>query len=313
MRRRLLLAVVLSVFFMCSGCENNFSPTGNFQKQLVVYGVLSNRSDSQYVRIYTTYNPPGNNPAEHATDTGVHGANVTMTDDSTTYVLKETAIPRDDTTRYSSDIVGYVAFPCRLRTGKTYSLAIASDQGYATAIVSVPAHGYLYFDKEYIFEYPRSTTDDISVTTGVSGGALGYLVRLFVNFDVMVGQNWEHRRLEVPSFGDSLMTPGAYGYPTLTLRSENSFDVVFGHDAYLGLLKEQIERPYGKSYRLTSATFVLTQVEPNLCNYYNTVNAFQDTYSIRLDQPDFTNIVGGVGVFGAMVEDSTEAWIGGLY
>ncbi len=96
MRQRLLLAVVLSVFLMCSGCENNFSPTGDYQKQLGVYGVLSNRSDSQYVRVYTNYNPSGNDPSTQTTDTGVHGAIVTMMDDLTTYRFGETAIPRDD-------------------------------------------------------------------------------------------------------------------------------------------------------------------------------------------------------------------------
>lgn len=305
MRQHLLLTMVLSMFLMCPGCENNFSPNGDYRQQLAVYGLLSNRSDSQYVRVYTTYNLSGFDPAEHTTDTGVHGAIVTMTDDSTTYSFKETAIPRDDTTRYSSDIVGYVSAPCRLRPGKTYSLAITSDQGKATALVSVPGHGYLFNGTPVSFGAPRLIPDDIPVTIGLSAGARGYLVRLFINFDVMVGQNWEHRRLEVPSFGDSLMTPGQYGYPTLTLRpGVSSFDVIFRHDAYLGFLKEQIEGPYGKSFKLTTATFVLTQVESNLYNYYKSVNGFQDPYSVRLDQPDFTTIVGGVGLFGAMVEDS---------
>ncbi len=162
---------------------------------------------------------------------------------------------------------------------------------------------------------PRSTLDDISVTLGISPWAYGYLVRLIINFEVMVGQNWEPRKVEVPSFGDSLMTPGAYGYPTLTIAPSggSTSTVVFSREAYLGILKQQIERPYGSSFRLTTATFVLTQVDQNLFNYYNTVNGYQDLYTIRLDQPDFTNINRGVGVFGAMFDDSTEAWIGGLY
>jgi hypothetical protein len=49
---------------------------------------------------------------------------------------------------------------------------------------------------------------------------------------------------------------------------------------------------------------VLTQVEDNLYKYYNIVNGFQDEFSIRTDLPDYTNIRGGVGLFGAMTEDS---------
>jgi len=305
MRKHLFFIAVLSMIVVCSGCENSFSPTGDYQKQLVVYGVLSNRSDSQYVRVYTTYDLSGRDPAEQTTDTGVRGARVMMMDDSTTYGFKETAIPRDDTARYSSNVVGYVGFPCRLRPGKKYSLAIISDQGNATATVSVPGKGYVFNYSPSAFQAPRLSADNIHVIIGLSAEAQGYLVRLFINFDVRNGQNWEHRRLEVPSFGDSLMTPGKYGYSTLTRRpAYSSFNIDFAHDAYLGVLKQQIEGRYGKSFQLTSATFILTQVEPNLYHYYSVANGFQDPYSIRMDQPDFTNIVGGVGVFGAMVEDS---------
>ncbi len=53
------------------------------------------------------------------------------------------------------------------------------------------------------------------------------------------------------------------------------------------------------------ALFVLTQTEENLYKYYNIANAYQDQISVRTDQPDWTNINGGLGVFGAMIEDST--------
>ena len=314
MRQRLLLPAVLLSLLMWPGCENNFSPVGDYAKQLAVYGVLSTRSDTQYVRVYTNYNPSDNDPSAQATDTGVHGAIVTMMDDSTTYRFRETTIPRDSTTRYSSDVVGYIGFPCRLRPGKIYSLAINSDQGRATALVYVPSHGFIFVNTPSSLTDPRSAVEDISVTLGISPWARGYLLRLFINFDVMVGQNWEHRIVEVPSFGDSLLTPGAFGYPTLTIQSSGSAaTVLFSRDAYLGVLKQQIERPYGNSFRLTTATFVLTQVDQNLFNYYNFVNGYQDMYSIKLDQPNFTNITRGVGIFGAMVEDSTDVWIGTLH
>jgi hypothetical protein len=303
MRKHLFFVAVLSMIVVYSGCENNFSPIGDYRKQLAVYGILSSRSDSQFVRVYTTYNFY----AEPATDAGVRGARVAMTVDSTTYGFTETTIPRDDTTRYSSAIVAYVNFPERLRRGKIYSLAVNSDQGNATATVAVPGYGYVYNFTPGVFEAPRLTSDSISVEIGLSSATLGYMVRLFINFDTWDGEDTVHsvhRRLEVPFVGDSLMTRGKYAYPTLLRRLYAGFNVIFGHDAYLGVYKQQIEGLYKRHFRLTSATFILTQVESNLYNYYNVVNGFRDPYSIRMDQPDFTNIVGGVGIFGAMVEDS---------
>ena len=303
MRQRLVLVTIFSVMVASSGCENNFNPIGSYQKQLVVYGILSNRSDSQFVRVYTTYNLY----AEPASDAGVRGARVTMTVDSTTYSFTETTIPRDDTTRYSSAIVAYLKFPWNLRTGKTYSITVSSDQGTATAKVSVPGNGYIYNYTPGVLEAPRLAEDDIPVTIGLAPQTLGYMLRMFINFETWSGEDSAHtvhRRFEVPIVGDSLMTPGRIAYPTLLRRTFAGFDVIIPHDAYFGVYKMLIEAPYKKHFKLTSATFVLTQVESNLYNYYNVVNGFRDPYSIRMDQPDFTNIVGGVGLFGALVEDS---------
>jgi len=56
--------------------------------------------------------------------------------------------------------------------------------------------------------------------------------------------------------------------------------------------------------RWTNVVFILAQVDLHLYNYYNVANAFRDPYSTRIDQPDYTNIGGGVGVFESMVHDS---------
>ncbi len=304
MSNRLRLAASVVMVVACSGCENSFSPKGEYQQRLVVYAVISNRSDSQYVRVYTTYNLSGFDPAEHTTDTDVRGAMVTMKDDSATYNLKQTIIPRDDTSRYSTNLVAYYAFPCPLRPGKQYSLAITSDQGNATSTVSVPTHGIITFTNPYVLKTPGANPEPIAAAITLSPIAQGYIVRLYVDFDVYIGQSLIQERLEVPS---GTISPGSnivqLTYPTLEQRpSDSQTSAIFSHDAFVGLLNDLASQC--TTFQITGATFILTQVESNLFKYYNIVNGFQDPYSIREDLPDYTNIVGGYGVFGAMVEDS---------
>ena len=52
------------------------------------------------------------------------------------------------------------------------------------------------------------------------------------------------------------------------------------------------------------ALVVLTQVDEDLYAYSKRVNGFEDPFSIRTDLPDYSNISGGHGIFGALVEDS---------
>ena len=60
-----LVASLVAVLQFGSGCQNSFNPKGPYEEQLVVYSVLSTRSDTQYVRVYATYNPPGFDPHYH--------------------------------------------------------------------------------------------------------------------------------------------------------------------------------------------------------------------------------------------------------
>ena len=53
-----------------------------------------------------------------------------------------------------------------------------------------------------------------------------------------------------------------------------------------------------------SVVLQFVQYEENLYNYYSVVNGFQDRYSIRLDQSTYSNISGGMGLFGAYSVDS---------
>jgi hypothetical protein len=293
------------VLLAITGCDNSFDPRGPYEKKLVVYSVLSNRSDSQYVRIYSTYNPTGYNPLENTTDAQVRNAKVTITDDSATYTLKQTIIPRDDRSRYGSDIVAYSAYPCRLRPAKQYSLAITSDQGNVTGAVSVPGRGSVYNNTPLVFTSPSTHIYDIPVSVNLSSGAQAFLVRLYIDYNVWDGHGLVHMRSEVPWAGDTTGNSNQFIYPSLSRRPSGgweSFNIAYRHGIYMGLYT-YLEHQYG-AFAIRSATFILTQVETNLYNYYSIANGFQDPYSIREDLPDYSNIVGGFGVFGAMVEDS---------
>ena len=292
------------------GCENSFDPKGAYTEQLAVYSILSSRSDTQYVRVYRTYNPFGFNPLENTSDTPVQNAQVTLTEGSNEYQLKDTTIQRVDKSRYTDDLHAYVGYPFALQRGRVYTLTVRSDRGNVNASVSVPGPGRIDANNAFVMAEPERFRDDISLTIRISPVTRGYLVRIYLDFEYLDRGNWVLRRAEVP-FSVSAGSDGApiLVYPRLTQRRMDLIvsaePVDFSLAAYQALLT-QLEQQYGQQgFRPVSATFILTQVENNLYKYYNIVNGFQDEYSIRTDLPDFSNIRGGVGLFGAMTDDST--------
>jgi hypothetical protein len=300
------------IIALINGCDNSFDPRGPYQKSLVVYSILSNRSDTQFVRIYTTYNPSGFDPAENTSDTYVRNAIVTLTDDSTTYRLRDTVITRVDKSRYTDDPSGYVAYPCLLRPGKSYRLTATSAQGNVLAAVDVPGTGLLIPSNPFVLLAPdKYTTEYIGVTIQISPFTRGYVVRLYIEYEVKVGSEWVRRREEIPSV--AVTGSGSevqYEYPRLTRRTTDinqpNVNIYFPISIYNAVFKRIVSQYGTDGFRLKSATYLLTQVEANLYKYFNLANGFQDQYSIRTDQPDFSNIQGGLGVFGAMTEDSVR-------
>ena len=303
------VAAVCAAVWFWIGCESFFDPKGPYIERLVVYSVLSTRSDTQYVRVYTTYNPSGFDPAENTSDTFVRNAQVTIAEASLQVQLRDTTIRRVDMSRYGSDILTYVAYPFVVQPGRAYSLSVHSDRGDVTATATVPGKGRVDANNSYVIKNPAKYQEDISASIFMSTVSRGYVVRLYLDFELFDGAAWLRRREEVPSSSATGSDGGIqFAYPRLTRRNTERIipqDIVFfslsTYQVFLGRLQNQSG---ALGLRLLGATFVLTQVENNLYKYYNIVNGFQDEFSIRTDQPDYTDIRGGVGLFGAMTEDS---------
>jgi hypothetical protein len=232
---------------------------------------------------------------------------VTLTVDGSQKILQQVSIPRTDRSRYTDDIVGYLAHPYSIAFGKSYSMSISSPEGTVTAELTVPGRGEIAATNSYILKTPEKYDEDLTMRVRPSRLAQGYLARIVLEFETGTGAAVVRHREEVPQRvfeGDGVTFQ--FEYPKLVRRSPYEFQVYelvyFALDAYKVFLVD-VKSRHGE-IRLTGAWYVLTQVDPGLYAYYGVVNGFLDEYSIRTDLPDFGNIRGGLGVFGAMAEDS---------
>ncbi|HTY39335.1 MAG TPA: DUF4249 family protein [Bacteroidota bacterium] len=301
------MLIVTVMLLAASGCKESLEPKGPYNQALVVYSIVSNRSDSLFVRVYSTYNPPGVNPLETTADTDIKNALVNMTADSVSYTLSNVVIPRTDKSRYGTDINGYLARPFHYSDGTNCTLTVTSPSGKASASVTLPGSGLVEATNGFILKAPDKYDEDIAARVRLSSVTQGYLLRIYVEFDAVVNTRKVHIRTEIPKAIRSTSETGfVYDYPILQRKMMDPvpvYEVVFfGLDAYKAFLLDQVAL-YGE-IKLTSATFIMTQVEINLYKYYNIANGFLDQYSIRTDLPDYTNINGGYGIFGAMRDDS---------
>jgi hypothetical protein len=309
-----LLGGVIWLALVTVGCDQPFNVKAPYVERLVVFGFLTNRTDTQYVRVYTTYDPARSNPASDTVDTVVRDADVVVSGANGDVHFTGVTIPREDKSRYHDDLLVYEAHPFVLETGRTYALRVFDAAGgSATSSVTVPKQGRIQILNSYVLSGGGNSGENIVVYGWIRELTYGLIIRLFLIYDTVEGGVTVQHQEEMPT-SVTLDDDGAetYYYPVLRRRTtsgiivdkEENETTVFSSFAYFHKLGDLYARYPAGSVHVKRALVVLSQVDQNLFTYWKLVNGFEDPYSIREDQPDYTNIQGGRGIFGALVEDS---------
>ncbi len=304
----LLLTVALAG--MALSCDQSFDPKGVYEDRLVVYSILSTDRNQQFVRVFSTYDPPGYDPREVGNDRQIRGALVSMQETGSLVQFRDTALARPDTSRYKDSLRLYVGAPFLPQSGKTYRLSVSTPTyGMVTATVTMPSSGTLSVTAGYsAVTVPNSTDPNrlISLHATFSSATRGYLIRMQVDYEVQTDTGWKLERVEIPYLfqgGGFDLTKAVY--PTLTRALTHATRVDFVNGGYRAVLNHVIlDRHPTRLITFKHIAFYLLQAEANMYDYYSITSGFQDPYSIRLDQPLHANIQGGYGVFGGYTLDS---------
>jgi hypothetical protein len=297
------------------GCNQPFSPRGPFERKLVIFSVLATNRNEQFVRVSTNYDVSGFDPNENTTDPALKDATVSILSEGKTYTLRDTVLPRPENERYKTPIICYVARPFNVTYGRAYELQVVSPAlGTARASLTVPEQSYVvlgaageeYLDRPPPPPPPRTPDLAITIYGNFSKWAAGYVLRSFLRYEVLKDTVWATEELEVPMVHavDSVAGIIQVRYPTVDRVQGSRYAVAFMVGAYRWALKDILTRRIPNRVIFRLARFQMTQLDGNLYKYYKTVNAFEDKGSIRLDQPDYSNINGGAGLFGACTVDS---------
>ena len=243
MRPGRILVVVSSALATWGGCNETFEPKGPFEQKPVVYAILTTLSDTQYVRLYMTYNPSGFDPLEITTDNAVIGARVSVTSISGSFQFHDTTITRGDKGRYSTDVKAYVAYGFSVERGKSYSIHARIGQGEEyTTTITVPVDGTIQDNNFFLLSNPYLFADDdnIDLRCVFSSLTQGFLIRAFIEYQLLIDNVWTPMREEIPAAISNLIDCEQYDpvYPRLQRRNTTqSQQILFPAIAYKTTLK----------------------------------------------------------------------------
>lgn len=273
-------------------CDDSFNPKAPFKEQYMLNCIIRGDSASQIAILSKTYDVSGFDPNINYTDPSISGAQVYLKWKGTLYQLRDSSIARTDTSRYKDPIKFY------------YTKAFTPAANDSVEITAIPAQGVLLSSKTkvpYNVSYGNSPWlikgDEIALEFRWTAYDLNvyYLPRMKIIYQ---------KRNEIPVVTHSFEVPLDYSsvngietpvYPVLSPVAGIEFVRTNIDKAMLQVSNGDIK----SNYRFLRIDLELLIFDQFLAGYIATTNGFLDNLSIRLDEPNYTNISGGLGIFGA--------------
>jgi hypothetical protein len=303
------ITVTLTALLFLS-CNEDFSPNGEYTPKLIVYSVLDAAADTQYVRVYSSYSPEQYAPNAPSPVTEIPNAVVRVYDDSSEYIFTDTliTIPNGSST---STIRVYKHPAFRPKDRKLYHLSVRSGtfpEAVSTA-TGMEAAQIIFRDSKPLFEPVPGKFITFDCYMGRNIGA--YLPVLKLEYEILKSGIWIQYAKEVPI--DIVLDPSGnvtkrfYPIPILYEGTNVPNRLVYVSytteifSATVREIKEEHAADYeAKNLRFKDIRFTLVQFNNELFTYYSVANNFPGAATIRLDEPDYSNITNGYGIFGTM-------------
>ena len=161
----------------------------------------------------------------------------------------------------------------------------------------------LGYPSNNILRDPRAYSDTGNIVFPVGLTGIAFLGRMLVDYEVLIDGEWTPERVEIPAgFQSDVHDYTHVVYPKLVKPAYWRTVEVFKNELYQKTLADIAYRKYlTNKIIFDRVVFQVLQVDSSLYRY---INPNDDPRSIRLDQPTFSNVKGGLGLVGAYAVDS---------
>ena len=308
--RRILLLVFCAAAALLS-CDEAFDPQGEFTERSVLFCVMKGSVlGPGFQRAVLTRTVPGREllgPSGGFTFPVIQGAQITLYSGTAEYLLVETLDTIKIGTPEQVVQFTYSAPSVSLKPSDFTSIgAILPDGRILSASTRVPP--YLYFDLSYRF--PHGFTTDVNplnrgTTWTFSWEApdgLLHFPELLLAYSVLRADSTRtFRAVPIPQ---RILVQGGVELP---VYPQPTFDQSCGFDyATIDSVFARLAVSEGEFLELVvhSLRFAVVTFDSPLAQYYMSIHGSLDPYSIRIDETVYSNISGGIGVFGTSVESA---------
>jgi hypothetical protein len=276
------------IALLISGCKKeDFNPVEGFQDKIAVMGILNNQNDIKFIKIQRTYNKVNSPNSEKQ----LNNLKVELLENnSIVYTFRDTTI---------EGVSNYSIYYNKMRTKKARYALVITDEKYPVVYATsfFPGNG------------GTATQAEKGLFITLSPGHYDYTFdyHIYIFYEQQTSEGWINKQYEVPvkiTIPDNLKDT-LIEYPEISKERREKVDTLTVNYANFDYAMSKIKESAGsESLKSFKYCVVFTTLDYNLYDYY--FKGFNDKYSIRLDVPDWTNVINGDGVFGMVSMDTIK-------
>lgn len=300
--KRFYFAIVISALIFIS-CDDQVNPKADFEEVYVLSCIIKTDTTFQVATISHSYDVEGFDPTTNTKDPFIKGAKVKLFYGENVIEFRDTAIARDPDSRYKTPMNFYytnkfktTSTPVLMRIEATLPNGkVLSASSELISIYSVYLNSLnVPISSDPISSKLNFTWGEWTLTPNSKG--VYYAPELVILYTQNKDGQKIKKQKKVPSFYANTANGLLPIYPQIQAGTKSeSFEM----DAIKKAMAEISEGDPNKSnYKIDGVIFRLLLMDAGLASYYSLQKTFLDEFSVRVNQPDITNIKGGLGVFG---------------
>ena len=312
---KLLKFFSLLLLIIAEGCGESVDPKSPFKEEYVVNFVLRGDTSLQVMTLQKSFDVPGFDPNTYDGNPFITDAQVELIYDGIPHLLANSTMAAGPGEPFDAPYPFYFLSGFNIQKGKHAELLVTlSDGRVLKSSTDTPYYIYISF-----------LNTDSSIPQEEGGG-------FFANwrgspwdtdFDEMIfhpelqftyakideGLSIKHEvqiplAVEQTAHGSVATYPGVTNSHWITWQRE-MIDYAFESISAGDTLKS--------NYVIISAKLKLRILDENLGTYLASMQTFLDSYSVRVEEPDLSNIEGGFGVFGSYLIEEQSVSIYSYY
>ena len=298
-----LFLTICSCTILFISCTEEFEPFGEFRDNYVLTCVLSGDSTHQVAVLSHIYETGSFDPYDNTIDPTIIGADLRVWLGDSVYVFHDTSVTRLDTSRYITPFYFYYNNKFLIQTDQIIEVEVLLQNGRRLKSSS-KTPGSIIFDDESSVIIPPVGSELINFSwkphTEGTFFSPQFYIKYLQNVDGVIVEKLKLAPKKYVNISGSFQP--VYPEPT------NASNIIYTMDAITRALEEISSEDLNKqNYTIMQTSlFTLSAFDLSLSRYISSTNQSFDDLTVTVNESDYTNIEGGLGIFGSFISKNYE-------